>query len=78
MIQPYKKGKDKTVMIWNCFKDDGKKSDLVFMPGDPDLKWGEDYCSSLFGSSRRTASNTVRTRPNLHIGWSLNPHGPYN
>jgi len=40
MIQPYKKGKDKTVMIWNCFKDDGKKSDLVFMSGNPDLKQG--------------------------------------
>ena len=25
-------------MIWAYFEDDGRKSDLVFMPGDPDSK----------------------------------------
>src|SRR5215471_10150942 len=38
MVQPYKKGKDKTVMVWACFGDNGRKSDLVYMPGDPDAK----------------------------------------
>jgi len=40
MIQPYNKGKDKSVMVWACFGGDGRKSDLVFMPGDPDAKRG--------------------------------------
>ena len=41
MIQIYNKDKDITVMIWTCFGDDSQKFDLIFMPGDPDLKWGE-------------------------------------
>jgi hypothetical protein len=40
MIQPYNKGKNKTVMVWACFNGDGRKSDLVFMPGDPDAPRG--------------------------------------
>jgi len=38
MIQPYNKGKDISVMIWACFGGDCRKSDLVYMPGDPDSK----------------------------------------
>ena len=38
MIQPYNKGKDKSVMVWTCFGGDGRKSDLVFMSGDPEAK----------------------------------------
>ena len=41
MIQTYNKDKDITVMVWACFGDDGRKSDLVFMPDDPDSKRGE-------------------------------------
>jgi len=40
MIQPYNKGKNKSVMIWACFGGNGQKSDLVFMPGDPNSKKG--------------------------------------
>ncbi len=38
MIQPYNKNKNKSVMIWACFEDDGQKSDLVFMPDDSESK----------------------------------------
>ena len=41
MIQTYKKGKDKTVMVWACFGGNGARSNLVFMPGDPDSKKGD-------------------------------------
>ena len=41
MIQFYNKDKNKSVMIWACFEDDDQKSDLVFMPGDPEAKRGE-------------------------------------
>ena len=40
MIQFYNKDKNKSVMIWACFGDDSQKSDLVFMPGDPEAKQG--------------------------------------
>ena len=40
MIQFYNKGKNKSVMIWACFEDDDQKSDLVFMPDDPEAKQG--------------------------------------
>ena len=38
MIQPYNKGKNKSVMIWACFEDDSQKSDLVFMSDDSETK----------------------------------------
>ena len=40
MIQTYNKGKDIIIMVWACFGGDGRKSDLVFMSGDPDSKRG--------------------------------------
>lgn len=40
MIQPYNKGKDKKIMIWAYFREDRQKSNLVFMPGDPNSKRG--------------------------------------
>ena len=41
MIQPYNKGKNKSVIIWACFEDDRQKSDLIFMPGNSDSKQRE-------------------------------------
>jgi hypothetical protein len=38
-IQPYKKGKAATVMVWGAFGT-GRRSRLVFMPVDPDSKRG--------------------------------------
>jgi hypothetical protein len=38
-IQPYKKGKGVTVMVWGAFSA-GQRSELVFMPGDPESKRG--------------------------------------
>ena len=38
MIQFYNKGKDKSVMIWTCFEDDGQKSDFIFMFNDSDSR----------------------------------------
>ena len=40
MIQPYNKDKNISVMVWGCFEGDSQKSDLVYMPGDPDSKRG--------------------------------------
>ena len=44
MIQPYKKGRDTTVMVWAAFCGI-RRSELLFMPGDPESKRG--------GSARR-------------------------
>jgi len=77
MIQPYNKGKDKSVMVWACFEDDSQKSDLVFMPGDPEAKWGGDHISSLFEDSRRTNANTMRIWPDLYAGWSFNTYSTH-
>ena len=41
MIQFYDKHKNKSVMIWACFKDDDQKSDLVFMSDDSEAKQEE-------------------------------------
>jgi len=38
MIEFYNKDKNKSVMIWACFKDDNQKSDLVFMSDDSEAK----------------------------------------
>lgn len=40
MIQTYTKGKNISVMVWACFGGDGRKSQLLFCPGDPDSKKG--------------------------------------
>jgi hypothetical protein len=48
MIQLYNKDKDKSVMIWACFEDDSQKSDLVFMPSDPDAKRGGSLQPSIW------------------------------
>jgi hypothetical protein len=38
-IQPYKKGKGLSLMVWGAFGG-GQRSELVLMPGDPDSKRG--------------------------------------
>jgi hypothetical protein len=36
MIQPYIKSKNKSVIVWVCFRDNSQKSDLTYMPGNAD------------------------------------------
>jgi hypothetical protein len=38
-IQPYKKGKGVSLMVWGAFGA-GRRSELVFIPGDPESKRG--------------------------------------
>ena len=47
MIQPYLKGKACSVMVWAAFCD-FRRSQLVYMPGDPEAKRGEVIAAVYF------------------------------
>ena len=67
MIQPYNKGKNKSVIVWACFRDNSQKSDLTYMPGNPDSTTAEgSYISSILRSFGGTASKTMGTRPDFY------------
>jgi hypothetical protein len=66
MIEPYNKGKNKRVMVWACFGGNGRKSDLVFMPGDPEADRGGVTAAVYIKVLGRIATNALGTGSFFH------------
>ena len=78
MIQPKKKGKGVSVMVWGAFYGVGEQSNLLRLGRDPDAKEERLYRCIISWSSGRPAAISLGTRSFLYAGQLSNPYKSFS